>query len=97
MRIWITTAGLALYLAGIIYTIVTISRKKDPQAGSAIGCLLIFAAPAIALAAILIIGVLSHREFLVRFAFYVTIFPLGYLLLQCAGTTIFKWRKRLRR
>ena len=91
---WVVGCGAGLYLGAILYGLLSPRPQRSPQDGMAVGCLMIAAMPGVVLAVLLWVGVALGKSGLVRVLFYVTVFPLGYVLIMGIAMAVMKWRER---
>lgn len=90
----IAGVGVAGWIAFISYALLAPARQPDPQRGQAVGCPWILLIPGIALALLLLVGLATHIDLLTRIAFWIVIFPSGYLLLFGAAYPFMLKRRR---
>ena len=91
-------SGVALtaYIGFIAYGLCAPAKQHHPEDGMAIGCLMIAMIAAIALAALLLIGVVASVPLLIKIAFYVTVVPLGYVVIGVIVAPILHYRRKRR-
>lgn len=90
----IAAVGLAVWIIGTIVVLLLPVRQRDPQHGMAVGCLLIFLAAGLVLAAVLAAGVYWDIAWLINILFAVIGFPLALLVLNLAAQPFIKARRR---